>query len=120
MNAFASRPHLWLEGQGDRALLDAILRHHGIAMPPDSYRVTDGSDELLRSAPLDVRGHPVVGIVLDADQPEDNNWCRLRDALRAEGVDSDPGLNARKRAFLPRPAHEPSSSARSIIRSSVR
>lgn len=78
---------LWVEGPGDRALLDAVLRAHGGTTTHVVYKLGSddrrgGVDKLAPLVRVAVKSHPVVGVVIDADRPEDGRWSKLREALR--------------------------------------
>jgi hypothetical protein len=79
---------LLVEGPTDRAVLLELLRQHGLAAQDGDRPIQAciGFDELLNVARVRATATRRLGIVIDADEPEDRRWSRLHDALQPRGV----------------------------------
>ncbi len=82
---------LWVEGKDDRAVVQSLLKQHGV---PVVFSVLDqvGVDELLTTffAELRVPGRERFGVVVDANGDPAARWDSIRNTLLKEGYPAPP------------------------------
>lgn len=87
-----TRATLLVEGEGDKAVLLRVLQRSGFDLggerpqvPRGLIEAAEGIDGVLRQV-FRAKNTRRLGIVVDADQPEDRRWEQLRDRLAEQGV----------------------------------
>lgn len=80
---------LVVEGPDDKAVVLQILQRHGVELHGRAPEViaADGFGGVLKEVRVRARSTPRLGVVIDADQPEDRRWEQLRAALREVDVE---------------------------------